>query len=133
MTTAAAAAAAAAPVTHIRLDGQGRAWIDGTTMKVVELVSAMTAYGWTAEDLSHQYPHLTLAQIHAALAYYYDHQPALDAELERIARDDAAERGATLDSPLRQRLRALRSLSEHSSLHGRAHFQRDHAGPLSAR
>lgn len=30
-----------------------------------------------------QYPHLSLAQIHAALAYYYDHQTELDAEIQR--------------------------------------------------
>lgn len=28
-------------------------------------------------------PHLSLAQVHAALAYYFDHQAELDAEMER--------------------------------------------------
>jgi hypothetical protein len=30
-----------------------------------------------------QHPHLSLAQVHAAFAYYYDHQEGLDAELQR--------------------------------------------------
>lgn len=100
----------AAPITHIRLDEQGRPWIDGTTMKVVELIAGVVAYGWNAEELAHQYPHLTPAQIHEALAYYYDHQAVLDAELARITFVAVKDRAGSLDSPLRQRLRALGKL-----------------------
>jgi len=87
----------AAPITHIRLDEQGRPWIDGTTMKVVELIAGVVAYGWNAEELAHQYQHLTPAQIHGALAYYYDHQGFIDAELDRISLGAAKERAGSLD------------------------------------
>ncbi len=30
-----------------------------------------------------RHPHLSLAQIYAALAYYYEHQPEMDAEIQR--------------------------------------------------
>lgn len=79
-------------------------------MKVVELIAGVLAYGWTAEDLGRQYPHLTPAQIHGALAYYYDHQAAIEAELDRISRDAELARKGSLDSPLRQRLRAMGKL-----------------------
>jgi hypothetical protein len=79
-------------------------------MKVVELVAGMVAYGWNAEELVRQYPHLTPAQVHAALAYYYDHQSDMDAELDRISRDAAKHRNASADSPLRQRLKAMGKL-----------------------
>jgi len=57
--------------------------IAGTTMKVVELVTAQQAYGWSPEELAFQFPHLTLGQIHSALAYYWDHQADLDREIAR--------------------------------------------------
>lgn len=98
------------PVTHIRLDEQGRPWIEGTTMKVVELVTVKTAYGWDAEEMARQYPHITLSQIHAALAYYYDHKEMLDAEVTRLSEEAAKERAKTLDSPFRQKLRAMGKL-----------------------
>ena len=100
-------AAGAIPITHIVLDTQGRPWIEGTTMKVVELVTTKIAYGWDADELARQYPHLTLAQIHAALAYYYDHKEMLDAEAARLSQEAERQRAQTLDSPFRQRLRAM--------------------------
>src|SRR5437868_3689755 len=54
---------------HIVLDPAGVPYLAGTTMKVVELVTAQAAYGWSAEELHFQYPYLSLGQIHSALAY----------------------------------------------------------------
>lgn len=55
---------------HIVLDEECILSIAGTTMKVVELVVEQQAYGWSPEELHFQHPHLTLGQIHSALAYY---------------------------------------------------------------
>ena len=68
---------------HIVLDARGVPHIAGTTMKVVELVTAQTAYGWSAEELHFQFPHLSLGQIHSALAYYWDHRDELDQDIAR--------------------------------------------------
>lgn len=68
---------------HIQLTQGGVPLIAGTTMKVVELVMAQMAYGWSPEELHFQHPYLSLGQIHAALAYYWDHQGALDADIAR--------------------------------------------------
>jgi hypothetical protein len=57
-----------------------------------------------------QYPHLSLAQIHAALSYYYDHQQAFDAAIEDQLRRVEALAAQAGDSPVRQRLRALGKL-----------------------
>jgi uncharacterized protein (DUF433 family) len=67
---------------HIILDTAGVAWIDGTTMKVVELVLDHMAYGWSPEELHLQHPMLSLGQIHSALAYYWDYQEVFDREIE---------------------------------------------------
>lgn len=68
---------------HLQVDANGIPVIAGTTMKVVELVMAQMAYGWSPEELHFQHPYLTLGQIHSALAYYWDHKEELDADIER--------------------------------------------------
>ena len=64
-------------------------------MKVVELVTAQHAHGWSPEELAFQFPHLTLGQVHSALAYYWDHQEMLDREIARglALADDLRRRG----------------------------------------
>jgi uncharacterized protein (DUF433 family) len=93
---------------HVVLDEQGVPLIEGTTMKIVELVVARLAYGWSPEELQIQFPHLSPGQVHAALAYYWDHAAELDREIERRVRDaDAARKAGTESlSPLRRRLGA---------------------------
>ncbi len=49
-------------------------------MKVVEIVEAQRAYGWCPEEIHLQHRYLSTSQIHAALTYYWDHQPELDAD-----------------------------------------------------
>ena len=71
------------PYRHIVLDDSGVPLIAGTTMKVVEQVTAQQAYGWSPEELAFQFPYLSMGQIHSALAYYWDHQEELDADMER--------------------------------------------------
>jgi uncharacterized protein (DUF433 family) len=67
---------------HIQLNDQNVPLIGGTTMKVIELVTAQQAYGWSPEELHFQYPHLSMSQIHSALAYYWDHQDEIDADIQ---------------------------------------------------
>ncbi len=75
--------------THIALDERGVAWIDGTGHKVVQVARDLRG-GMTPEEIHEQFPDLSLAQIHAALCYYYDHQATLDAAMEEA--DRSAER-----------------------------------------
>ncbi len=63
------------------------------------------AYGWSPEEIHLQHPALSLAQIHAALTYYYDHQAELDAEIMRKLKEVEALAEAAKDSPGRRRLR----------------------------
>ena len=75
---------------HIVLDEQGVPRIAGTNTKVIEVVLDKIAYGWSAEEMHTHHPYLSLGQIHSALAYYWDHQEALDADMQR--RFEAVER-----------------------------------------
>lgn len=69
---------------HIVVDEQGVPLIEGTTTKAVELVLDVFAYGWSPDEIQFQHPHLTLGQIHSALAYYWDHKQELDGDIERL-------------------------------------------------
>ncbi len=93
---------------HIVLDGKGRPCIAGTTTKVIEVVLDKVNWGWNADEIHRQHPHLPLAKIHAALSYYYDHQKQMDAEIERQNREiDAMAAKAARKSPVRKKLRRM--------------------------
>src|SRR5436853_5273142 len=98
----------------IELDKDGSPWIARANTKVVEVVLDKIAHNSSAEEMHEQYPHLSLAQIHAALSYYYEHQAEVDADIERRTRYVEEMRAQQPDSPLRQRLRTLKR--ERSSL-----------------
>jgi uncharacterized protein (DUF433 family) len=83
------------------------AWIDDTNVKVIEVALERIAHGSSPEEIHGQHRgHLSLAQIHAALTFYFDHQTEMDAEIDRQVREFDALRAANLNSPGRQRLRA---------------------------
>ena len=92
----------------IELDENGVPWIRGANTKVVEIVLDKMVHNSSPEEMHEQYPHLSLAQIHAALSYYYEHQAEVDADIERRDREVEALRAQQPDSPLRQRLQALK-------------------------
>jgi uncharacterized protein (DUF433 family) len=60
--------------------------------------------GMAAEALAQEYA-LSLAEVHAALAYYYDHQDQIDRELAQEAAEHAVLADADA-SPIAQRMRA---------------------------
>ena len=92
---------------HIVTNPDGVAIISGTTTKVIEIVQDHLAHHWDAEDICRQYPYLSLAQVHAALTYYYDHQQEIEQEIDR-RRQLAAELKAKLsDNTIREKLRQL--------------------------
>src|SRR4029453_8664617 len=72
---------AAVVSTLIELDEQGVAWVTGTKVKVIEVATDKLAHGSSPEEMHLQYPHLSLAQIYAALAYYYDPQAEFEEEI----------------------------------------------------
>ena len=93
-------------VAHICRDERGAAWIDDTNVKVIEVVLDHLAYGWSAEAIHEQHPHLSLAQIHAALGFYYDYAAEFDAKIERQTQRIGHAQTESGISPLQARLRA---------------------------
>jgi uncharacterized protein (DUF433 family) len=80
--------------------------VDETNTKVIEIVLDRLGYGWSPEEIHFQHPHLSLAQIHAALSYYYDHQGKLDEQMAMDEREIEDLRRARSESPIVQRLKA---------------------------
>jgi len=95
-------------VSQIEIDEKGVAWIAGANTKVIEVVLDKLAYGWSPEETHFQHPHLSLAQIHAALAYYYEHQEQLDSEIARRRQEVEKMAADSADSALRRKLLALK-------------------------
>ena len=94
-----------ASIEHIVEDDHGVAWIKDANVKVIEIVLDQQAYGWSPEEIHFQHPHLSLSKIHSALAYYYDHQPQLDREIQRRLEEVDKLRGASPIPPLLKRFR----------------------------
>jgi uncharacterized protein (DUF433 family) len=90
---------------HIQLDDRQVPFIKGTSMKVVELVTSVQAYGWSPEELHFQYPHLSMSQIYSALAYYWEHKEEIEADLKRRFEYSEKLRLEAGESPLAKRLR----------------------------
>ena len=98
-----------ASILHVELDDQGVAWVSGTRVKVIEIAVDKLAHGSSPEEMHFQYPHLSLAQIHAALAYYYDHQTEFDAEIKRRRREASELVIGASDPALRHKLQELKN------------------------
>lgn len=89
---------------HISLDSEGRPWIDGCNTKVIEVALDHLAHGWTAEEIHFQHPHLPLARIHSALAYYYDHREEMNAVISAQNQRVQSQHTATPASALAERV-----------------------------
>jgi Protein of unknown function (DUF433) len=50
-------------------------------VRVAQIVMDYLAYGWSVEEMCRQHPDLRLAEAHAAIAYYFDNQAEIDAEI----------------------------------------------------
>jgi uncharacterized protein (DUF433 family) len=54
--------------------------IAGTRIRV-SLIALLTEQGRSADQIVASYPHLSLADVYAALAYYHDHRESVEQEL----------------------------------------------------
>ena len=59
----------------------GKPRIAGSRIRVKDIVIMHERQGMRPEEIVSEFPHLTFADIHAALAYYHDHREELNAEI----------------------------------------------------
>jgi len=81
----------------------GRACIAGHRVRVADIVVWHERRGYSPDEIVAMFPGLALADVHAALAYYFDHRAEIDADLQA---DESLSRQliATQPSKLRERL-----------------------------
>lgn len=85
----------------------GKPRLAGTRITVADVVLMHLRLGQSIEEIAGAYD-LSLAAVHAALAYYYDHRNEIDRSIEEDEAYAEAFRGRN-PSPLREKLRSLNS------------------------
>ncbi len=75
-------------------------------VRVAQIVMDYLAYGWSADEMCRQHPHLTPAEVHVAMAYYFDHQEQLDEEIRNELDEVDRLRAIQTRSPFFTRLHA---------------------------
>jgi uncharacterized protein (DUF433 family) len=95
---------------HITIREDGKAVINGATMKFEEPVAERLAWGWSPEELHLNHPDISLGQIHSALAYYWDHEEEMNERFEKALREFDQLRAKQVNSPLVKRLRTMRQV-----------------------
>lgn len=60
----------------------GKPRIDGHRIKVEHIAICYERMGMSPDEIVASLPTITLAQVHAALAYYFDHKDEIDADIE---------------------------------------------------
>src|SRR5690606_27616994 len=92
---------------HIEVDPDkcgGKPCVRGTRIRVWDIYVASEVRGETPDEIVAQYPTLTLAQVHAALAYYWDNREAIDQQMEDADEFVEELRKATGPGPLARKL-----------------------------
>jgi uncharacterized protein (DUF433 family) len=87
----------------------GHPHILGHRIKVKHVVVWHEQMGMTPTEIVATYPTITLAQVHAALAYYYDHRDDIQAEIEEERRFVEDLKAKTGPSRLQEVLKARKA------------------------
>jgi uncharacterized protein (DUF433 family) len=93
----------------------GKPRIAGSRIQVKHVAIMHERQGMTPEAIVSEYPHLTLADIYAALAYYHDHREQINAEIV-ADRQWYEEQREIQPSRLKDVLKVTRSLTARQGL-----------------
>jgi uncharacterized protein (DUF433 family) len=81
----------------------GKACIAGHRIRVMDIVVMHERAGMSPDEIVDQFPSITLADVHAALAYYFDHRDEIEAEFRR-EREIADQMKSRFPSKLQEKL-----------------------------
>jgi hypothetical protein len=74
-------------------------------IRVAQIAMDYLEHGWSVDEMCHQHPSLTLAEAHAAMAYYFDHQAEIDreinGEIDQVERDQSKSQRSAIYHRLR--------------------------------
>jgi hypothetical protein len=75
-------------------------------IRVAHIVMDYLAYGWSVEEMCRQHLYLTLAEAHAAMGYYFDHQAEIDREIRAEWQQVQTDQAQATRSPFYLRMKA---------------------------
>ena len=81
----------------------GKACIAGHRIRVMDIVVMHERAGMSPDEIVDQFPSITLSDVHAALAYYFDHRDEIEAEFRR-EQEIADQMKSQFPSKLREKL-----------------------------
>lgn len=87
--------------------GERKAYVAGTRLAVENVYICHELQGMKPDQIVSTYPQLSLAQVHAALAYFFDHPDEIRDQVKRsdeFSRQSESAQGATKFSRLRDAL-----------------------------
>jgi uncharacterized protein (DUF433 family) len=84
----------------------GRPRIDGHRITVEDVAVWHERLGMSPDEIVSAHPTISLSDVHAALAYYYEHREQIDAAIAEGEEFVARMRAQALPSLLRQKLQA---------------------------
>jgi uncharacterized protein (DUF433 family) len=97
------------PATHIEVTPNtcgGRPRVAGTRIRVQDIVIWHERMNLSADEIASRYPQVSLAAVHAALAYYHDHRAEIDQQMvhgqelvEELKRQFPSKLQAKLQAP----------------------------------
>jgi uncharacterized protein (DUF433 family) len=87
----------------------GRPRIDGHRITVEDMAIWHERMGMSPDEIASAYPTITLSDVHAALAYYYENREWIDADIEEGRRFAESMRAKAGPLRLRQMLEARKA------------------------
>lgn len=75
-------------------------------IRVAQIVMDYLAHGWSPDEMCRHHSHLTLAEVYAAMSYYYDHQEEIDNEIQIEVAANRAAHSAAKPTPFELRMQA---------------------------
>jgi uncharacterized protein (DUF433 family) len=87
----------------------GKPCIAGTGIRVWDVYVLHERQGRTPDEIVAAFPHLTLADVHAALSYYWDNKPEIDRQMKEADEFVEQLKGANGPGPLARKLAAMES------------------------
>ena len=85
----------------------GKPRIAGTRIRVQDVYVWHEVKGQSVEEIVTSFPHLTLADVHAALAYYFDHRDEIKLQIKEDEEFVAALKAKLGPGPLEKLLQSM--------------------------
>ena len=90
----------------------GKPCVAGTRIRVWDIYVHHELRGMTPDEIVAHYPELSLADVHAAMAYYWDNREGIDKQMKDADEFVDQLKAATGPGPLERRLRGMDSGSD---------------------